>query len=418
VANPSASDCATRYPGIATDASLILCEDWEQPNLYDHSNVGGGAPKYGPWYDETGSPAPTRRGYNSYWSQKYGQGSGDSTWTAGNPASPQLGVTCANSVCREAEYCSPAQAAVNGLSSNCWDGNTEASIDIQRAGDYNAEEATITGPNPFDGLQSMFRRVRTTSGKQAELNGTKNFTRSTTIGVTYVLSLSNTWLTSGITNDAWKGDEWDDAGAGGTGGQGVAFPIAATSLLAGDACQGGGDDAPFCPFIDLQAAYRDTFNGGDNSCVTAAAAATATHGHVGCDTRYRFHPDHAVYRRSVNWTNDQWHCVKGQISGLGNANMSVKVWLDGDAEANVIIDVSNLDGTKVAHNLGVSSFYWNAYSNYKQSNAISKPVYRGYDNVHLTRGAPVSCASIGFTAPGGGGGGGGGGGAATLCCKK
>jgi len=36
------------------DPNAVVCEDFEAVTLHDNVNLSGGAPLYGPWYDEGG----------------------------------------------------------------------------------------------------------------------------------------------------------------------------------------------------------------------------------------------------------------------------------------------------------------------------------------------------------------------------
>lgn len=388
---PPSAACKEKYPGITHDSSLRLCMDFEQAPLYDGSGLANGAPEYGPAYDPTGSSAAYGRGFNSAWVQLYGNGASDCIRRNGEPANPRIGASCdttnlGGGPCRETlEWCSEAQGGlVDGGGADCWQANDEACIDIYRAGEWNEEVPSLGELDPPDGRAALGLRNSTTADKNAGFSMTKSFERGTDIGITMITGISGNAFDSGsVTEAPWKFEEWGDATAS------AIFPQGATHGACSD------DMKPFCPIV-----FRDPSQISNGTCATDIAGATNTVGAVSCTgpddgTTFRWIPGN--YNRVTDFALDTAHCVRGHISGIGSPNMSVKVWLDGDSAADLVIDVSGVNGTRVLDAAGWSFFGFDNYSNYKTGHSIPSAVRRMYDNVHIRAGAPVSCAQVGFT---------------------
>lgn len=365
--------------------------DFEQAPLYDGSGLGNGPPEFGPAYDPTGSSATYGRGFNSAWVQLYGNGASGCIRQNGEPANPRVGGSCDTSnlegqPCRETlEWCSQAQGdLVDGLGADCWQANDSACIDIYRAGEWDEELPSLGELDPPDGRAALALRNSPAAGENAGFSMTTPFERSTQVGITMITGISSNAFDSGSVAEApWKFEEWRDSTAS------AIFPMGATHGACSD------DLKPFCPII-----FRDPSQISNGTCAADIAGATNTVGAVTCTgagdgTTFRWIPGN--FDRASDFALDAAHCVRGYISGIGSTNMSMKVWLDGDSETNVVIDVSGVDGTRVLDADGWSFFGFDNYANYKTGHSIPSAVRRMYDNVHIRAGEPVSCAQVGFT---------------------
>ncbi len=193
------------------DPNLLMCEDFEAPTLRDTTtrNQGGGAPYYGPWWDDTGGSGACFRGYNSYWYRIYGPGNGNLI-DSGLPRSPTLGCTC--------------QRGGGACGYSVWEyrdafghNRDVGAIAILTAGEFN-EIAGNTDPTnaaggragQFDGNASVHWRV--TPGETTGIAGTKRFgARYQEIGITGAWAFPKNLPRSGIQSAHWKFAEWGDS---------------------------------------------------------------------------------------------------------------------------------------------------------------------------------------------------------------
>jgi hypothetical protein len=384
--------------GDLNDTSLLMCEDFEAPTLYQSTGVGNGAPYYGPWYDDTGFPG--NRGNNSYWAQVYGNGASGVIWGDNQPSSPRFG-----SPCNVGGDCTGMKVwdATNRWNAN----NLGACAAFLRAGEYTGETALVapTGANgggsgSFDGTVSMFHRVpaRDTCG----ILGQKTWPMTRTFGVTMVVAYAPNVISTGPGDDFWKHNEWmfDINSAGGDG-----------LFLFGD---GGGQNFPF---------YQFTFSDGvsQSTCNSRLSAATKAIGDFECDSNGNFlwRAASAQYRQSTHWPFGTWGCARAFYQNLGTSSSTIEMWFTGpDGVERKIIDIRgmNLTGHTVGRGPGIQGYIWVAYANANQgANVTTQTSGRYEDNIHVRAGAPVSCTQIGFA---GGGGPGPGIGAPTLRLVK
>jgi hypothetical protein len=429
----ASSACITKWGSNIYDASLLGCEDFEAITLYGAvgtgtlgmTGPGSGATActpgnqqancygntanalHGPWYDITGdsTPASPNVGFNSYWYRMYGSNSGPQ-WDTGYPVNPIFGGTCTRSDGQPgecsgmSEYCSHAQGVFNGASRDCWRGNQFAAIDIQRHGEHNDDDDASTYLAPsnarggiasgvFDGLQSFAQRVRNFGSIRVEnaKTGTMGWSNpEREIGITMAFAYSDSVETSGVFLAPWKHNEWEP----GDHGAFMFWNVTTT------------DEAiPFTQTVWIKDA---------SSCSAAIAGATLRKGYFNCDNpdtmRYGAETNTASprfsYRRSQHWNPlRQWKCVRSHFRNIGDSNFSVRIQLD-----NIdVVDFEGVDGRIMTANPssgatqsvdGFTGFNFNAYSNSVQNGNQVRPSFRYQDNVHVRRGAPVSCAQIGF----------------------
>lgn len=369
----AASYCDRVRSGDLKDANLLLCEDFEAPTLHDNVNFGGGAPNYGPWYDDTGYAG--NRGFNSYWSRHYGASVGVCAWGQRQPSNPTFGHACAYGTCAPGGY----------SVGNLWQANNFSCIDIVQNGEFNAEVSSIgNGPTlpdgragVFDGKQSLAHRIG--PGRIAGIEGESAFPGGAqrNIGVTMAVAYAPNIVSSGITSAPWKHNEWG-------------VPRDAIFLMFNES----GITSNF-PFL------MDMYHNGQAACQNAINNATKTLGSFSCnDVAFYFRGDTSVYNQPRDWPLGTWGCVRGYYQNLGLSNGSIQVWFTGPSGVEKkVLDISNLDFRGMIHAAygGYNSFVWNAYANANQwTNTTTQTTYRYEDNVHIRAGAPVSCAQIGF----------------------
>src|SRR3989344_6822270 len=118
------------------DPNNLMCEDFEAPSLISSGGVGGGAPNWGPWYDDTGwTGSGYFRGWNSYWAKTYNNGPSGLLWQNGDPASPLFGHTCSDG----------GQGCATGAwdATDRWQANRFAGIGIFQSSDFSVEVPSI-----------------------------------------------------------------------------------------------------------------------------------------------------------------------------------------------------------------------------------------------------------------------------------
>jgi len=388
------TDGVSCYCDSTNDPTLLMCEDWEAPTLYENVDVGGEAPNWGPWWDNTGSP--TRRGFNSYWTRTYGVGSGETLWQAGEPANPIHGITCSNaSGCRVGEYVSAAQGTVIDGSGerDRWQANHFANVDIVRQNDIGDENPTWSSYPIFDGKQSMMQRVP--AGRTTGIPGVTQFNGlKTTVGITHAMMFPSNVYSSGLMNFPWKFDEW--IAPGGT------MPHWQYGI---SSCPSNPRAHPYCGFFRLEA-----FDAGKAECEEAIGNAEVLAGRFYCNNSLRYVADRS-YDRETDWPFGEWGCSRAYITGLGTPSLELWVKLmtpDGSEEVTVA-HIRNFDGTLLAEP-GFTGYSWNSYANANSGAGGGIPTTetsgRGIDHVHIRGGSagecaggdcvPVSCEAIGF----------------------
>src|SRR5262249_21379003 len=139
-------------------------------------------------------------------------------------------------------------------------------------------------------------------------------------------------------------------------------------------------------------------------------AATKTLGEFTCnDAGFTFSADPSVYSHDLDWPWGSWGCVRGYFQNLGTTRGSIQIWFTGPKGVEKqIVDLSNMDMTGMSSKNGYDGLIWNDYANSNQGppypgapwTPTTQETFRYEDNVHVTAGAPVSCAQIGY---GGGG---------------
>ena len=354
----ASAQCAAK--NVRTDASLLMCEDFEAPNLTQDVGRGVTNGNYGPWYDDTGYAG--NRGNNSYWSKNYGPANQSCSMTRSDPR-PSQGAACNFPTCMSGEW----------SAGDRWGGNTGACIDIMRNGEFDDEvstnrEPTIPGGGAgvIDGNAIMANRVG--RGSVAGIHGSKSFRAVSTIGITGAVAFPADILSSQVWNSPWKDNEFGSAmehwhrGATGIGTQ---------------------DDLPYMPF---------RFAVG--SCAAATANAVAHVGVVGCNSAAIIAGPGNAYSQPTDFPFGTWGCSQAYMSGMNTGNMTWKVWHNG----KLIIHISGIDGRRLQQQ-SIDVFKFNNYANHNQfaGQSTTRTTYRYEDNIHVREGEPVSCQQIGFT---------------------
>lgn len=222
----------------------------------------------------------------------------------------------------------------------------------------------------FQGNSSlMFRYVPNNTGGPG---GGKSWTQSRNFGITMAVKWSNNYVTPnelGISGA--KTDEW---------GNSASCILGCSSQNAGV----GQDDAPFAGTLKPLAS---------NPGGTAVVGTKEWDGSSG----FRFAPSSSSY----TFKKGQWQCLRFQAENWGLSNGRIRYWLD-DA---LLVDIQNLNIVYASpyqnDSGGLNSIYWNAYYNGLNGgdSGYAGPSLAGRfeDNIVVTNGAPVSCASIGFS---------------------
>ncbi len=375
--------CATK--GVAVDPAVLLCEDFESRNLTENVGAGAGAPNYGPWYDVTGSGSGVGRGFNSYWTGKYGSVGVGCSWRRGQPSNPKLGVTCGADTCFADEW----------SAGNPWDANSYACIDVMRNGEFDDEvtsnpEPTIPGGGSgvLDGRQIIAHRIPRGEGTgeasptTGGFHGTKSFGKNVTnISMTFAMAFPPDVGATNILNAPWKFNETAGNGSNSAyegwpvGNSGVGWLTGGTTLF------------PFAGYVWTKST-PDCESLDDNS--------RAIVGQKQCNHSLGLHfgPTTADYQQARDYPFGTWGCIQSYFYDMNTSNAKMKIWFNG----KLIVDLDRLDGSKLL-NAGYTNFSWNHYANYNQTpgQATTKTTYRYEDNMHIREGAPVSCQQIGFT---------------------
>lgn len=379
----AASACTSKWGSNIYDSSLIFCEDAEAPTLWDfashESQVGDGAPYYGPAYDSTGwgsggtQNAGLFRGFNSYWTRVYGNANTQGAWTDGKPAAPTYGPIC-NPTTSSGDTCS--YEIILG-DSNPWQANTNTAVlRIIQDGD-GPFIGTITGGHSTNGDvfsgNASWEGIQQT-GRSGAHFGDKNFADATEIGVTVATYWSSNTVASGVLNHAVKGWEFSDSSFSGYG-----------EWITGGRQESSCAGAARAPYAGLLwyatgATFAD-FSG-----------ATVTTGEI-CDNTT------ALVVKASTWTRPsdffgKWFCLRYHLSGLGTSNVSIQVYDPATNDSTKIVNVSGLNGAKLK-NQAYDHLEIEAYNNAGVVDQV-EDASQGFDNVHVRRGEPVSCAQIGF----------------------
>lgn len=362
------------------DSRVLLCEDWEAPNLYLDSPLGTGS-----WWDH----GTFRRGTNSKWRTTYATSIAECNYQNGQPLNPKRGIPCnnLNGTCGSGEYASFAQG---GGIADLWDANSFACIDIQRAGDVSAETPGLTlDRDPFDGMAHFAYRV--TTNKAAGIVGDGNFSHPVTeLGLTMAVAYpSNLAQAVGATTRNINGDlVWDgDFITEVNPWKHEEYGTRGIHLFMGNTGRGIG--CPFCQAIPQKA--------GPAGCQSILNNINVLAGSASCnDTQLELGAD--SFKRSRDWPLGTWGCTQGYISGLGSTNGTLQVWFN----ERLLIHLTNVNWRDLLIDQSLSSMSWNTYYNGNgggSSNVRAQStLYRYNDNVHYREGLPVSCAQIGFSA--------------------
>lgn len=381
-AGATCTDGVDCYCDTISDASLINCEDAEAAAYYaftghhwvrDHDTYGVGS-----------------RGQGSLWQDLYNQ-PGANYWTPGQPnGSPRKGATCTNNgqgnACGLKEYCSAAQGAVvDGGGADCWEANSGAAIDIERENDFKAEIGSLTlsggkgltadigGP----GKQHIAFRIGV--GDTAGIVGGVDFSATTEVGYSSLVAYSSNLSSTGILSDYWKGHEWGtlDYIEWWTNGNMLNVGTAATFPFRNFFWQKSGSGTSAC-----NAALDAALLVGDGSCDGGKIYFGAVNGAgVG------------QYDQATDWPFGTWGCVRGHMTGLGTSDLEVRIWFNEE----LVIHIDGFDGSTYLQNQDYRIFRWNHYANKNIAPSTTTATAFVYeDNAHLRKGAPVSCAAIGF----------------------
>jgi hypothetical protein len=359
------------------DPNMVMCEDFEAITLYEDtgkgskSNAGGQSIK-GPWYDDSGYSGAW--GFNSYWTQTYGSTITGCAVRQGQPSSAPVGSACAYDTCFAREW----------HPTNRWGVNNRSCIDIQRAGDADAEVSSLADPGIHDGKQIFAYRIQ--SGHNAGIVGEKKFSCGsgdcTEIGVTMAVAYASNVAASKILDAPWKHEEWGSNGK--------------SPWMMGNMARTGGTRAlPYRPVM-----LTDTIP--ETQCKAIIGAADVRRGDISCScgggqcVAIGWSADAAYYDQARDWPWGTWGCTRGHIKGLGTTNASVKLYHNDQ----LIVDIRNVD-SRVFKDKKFDYFVWNAYSNANQglgegSGPTNQTTYRYADNFHVRTGPPASCAAIGF----------------------
>jgi len=400
--------CSTKFTvGVPVDTLLRMVEDFEAPTMRNNQGVGGGAPYWGPWYDD-GSGNSTadgicNRGDNSYWNRTYSNGVEGVIWASGQPSSPALGCPCTGF-----GFCTGMKT---WDVTNRWGGNNfvAAAMVMTQPSDFSAEIGTIQPPTGaagggtgvFDGNATWGWRIQSGFNNTNGILGAKSFTASRTFGMTMALAYPNNSASSLIWNRPWKHNEWLP------GGDGLIVFHNTFSFTS---------QSPFEHFIFFNPSGGDP----DPVCQAALNAATKTLGDFECrDVIFNYRADTtrslvnglnaAPYNHTTDFPLGTWGCVRGLFENAGLTNTRIRIWFTGASGVEKqIIDISNMNTSFMPGvSGGVNGFSWDGYSNYagdpEIATGLAQTTFRYEDNIHIRAGTPVSCAQIGFSSTGGGG---------------
>ena len=112
---------------------------------------------------------------------------------------------------------------------------------------------------------------------------------------------------------------------------------------------------------------------------------------------YRFAPNPADYDQTRDWPKGTWACYQVKWTGWGTSNATMTYWMNG----REILNMTNYNMSSMSNNQnGVGSFSWNNYYNGADGTGSGYTgatlAHRLEDNIVVTNGDPVSCATIGF----------------------
>ena len=367
-------DKVTNPSNPSYDPSVILCEDFEAPQLWDQQNasqyVGRGAPNYGPWYDGV-----NYRGDNSYWTRKLGQSVSSCAYSSSDPA-PTSGMRCNYQTCGTAGSDGAGNAYSIRPSAEC--------IVIYQNGESGLQGGYSANGDVFDG--TAYLGMKNKPGTDAGFLFVKGLSPAVTeVGITEAIALSPGFRTSGVLSQALKRDEW-----GGPNGFGQFWYIGGQSNVPNYR-----DRFPFAAFL---------WTKGGSSCFNNLGKVRALVGEVMCNGDQTYGTNNAlIYSPGPSWSAAQsmpdgrWHCVQAHIRGLGTTNVRVTVSLNGTK----VIDLDGIDGPAMLHDQSWTEWGFDTYSNQYASTTSGQPVTHYRDNFHARRGPPVSCSQIGHVASGG-----------------
>ena len=339
--------------GDLEDTSLLFCEDYEDPAYHDDVS--------GAWYE--GPPGdPGFRGGGNKWMQVY-TGTTTGNWRLGQPASPTLGSTCDYGVCGPSEW----------RADDLWQGNTQAVLDIQQAGEQDDEISGLTLNSLHGGNRWMAWRVP--FGKATGIMGEIDFASTSEIGFTALVAYSSDLATAVDPTDwdgdfvkqPWKHEEW----GGGLG-----------TLFMGNV---GGGGKPFSPGL---------FHSSEAACNAMRTGATISPGTASCSSSTL--KVGSNFDRSDQWPLGTWACVRGHIEGMNTSSGSMTIWFNDEK----IFEMTDADLASGLLETSFSGFSPNHYFNGNAGREFDTPAlhtfYRYGDNMHIRSGVPVSCGQIGF----------------------
>ena len=359
---------------VLYDASLLGCEDFDDPHFWDETRHAEflGDPGEGPPYDQTGCGY---RGCNQFW----GAALNACSWHSGEPASPKFGSSCGFATCGGKIYDTTPDYPNPG-DTDPWDADIDACMWIFEPGeDPGHSSAAITdgvatGGNAFAGNASI--EWVTAPGIENGINRSMSFGGGyTEVGITLAIYHTDNYATAGAFGQAIKGDELTPTGDfifwGGSSNSGSNSPFGAIS-----------HNYPFSGFA---------FNGGAQSACNASNAANpATIGYSACNSVAWY------WWRGVQdgrMPLGSWQCIRAHVKGVNSSAGELHVWW-GDTK---VFEQTNIDAGNIWTATSYSGYDFDAYHNNYAS--LSSTIGRGQDNVHVRNGVPVSCEQIGFPAP-------------------
>ena len=154
-----------------------------------------------------------------------------------------------------------------------------------------------------------------------------------------------------------------------------------------------------------------TFNAGNPSFPFAAGMKTFTsnpnpvvlrgQGEWDGVSGYRFGPKSADYDFTRDWGKGNWGCLQIKWTGWGTSAAEGTYWFNGKE----IISMKNFNMSTLKDNQsGIAGFSFNSYFNGADGTGSgytgTSMAYRIEDNLVVTRGNPVSCEAVGFSASG------------------
>jgi hypothetical protein len=317
----------------------------------------------------------------------------------GQPSPPSVGVTCAQQLCGNGAF-KPGDP---------WQANSFAYIGILATGDFDFEVPGLTNPTStasgspgaFDG--SYVLAHRNLSGVTAGFLGTSGISGEVSwgaarksFGVTMAAAYASNSEGSGIWGAPWKHDEWISD----------ASPDNADALLLFHNGSMRDDRDPFLLFISYCGSTQNcgppTGNMGD--CDTFLPAANVRRGDLSCGVSALLirAATSGPFKRSRDWPDGSWGCVRGEYTNMGSPNFGMKIWFQGPGMADeiLVIDFDGVDDRILQSRDGYRGFIFNTYANANQQLPGERPTiettYRYEDNIHVRAGEPVRCSQIGY----------------------